>query len=78
MRNSWVRNHNASTSYWLVALSHSTTTVPLKADARAGRRTTMRVLYGWPDETMDAVGEGVGRAPMPGATVASYTLARPL
>ena len=43
----------------------------------AGRRTTMRVLYSCPLETIPAVGDGVGRAPIPPATVASYTLAEP-
>ena len=53
---------------WFVAAAALLMLVPA---GRAGRRTTMRVVYGWPVETTFAVGDGVGRAPIPGATVAS-------
>jgi hypothetical protein len=39
----------------LLTLYHSTITVPLNRFGDAGRRTTMRVRYGWPELTGVAV-----------------------
>src|SRR5687767_5545813 len=47
-RCSCVWNQSTSWSHWLLTLYHSATTTPLNALAERGRRTTMRVLYGWP------------------------------
>jgi hypothetical protein len=44
-------------SWPVVTLNHSTTTVPLKRRA-SGRRTSIRLLYGQPPSTTEAVASG--------------------